>query len=214
MADLNCLLAGLVRILSPAILLIIWYKKTGARIFPAPVALGVCIPVFIFAGLIRSGFGDSATLAFYIKRGVLYGVFEEGAKFLALKLMFDYLYSCRDAVSYGIGHCAYEEFGAGISCLGLIGTGRAAPEIFWVNLWAAAEGAAFCIAVTVIIFYGIYTGRSRYTLPAAMMMHAVSNIVGHILFHTGAMIAVQTLTTAGVCVLAYFCWRKMRELEG
>ncbi len=209
-----CLMAGLVRLMFCPILLIILRKKTGVLIAPAFVAYGVCVPVFLSAYFIKMGFGDTIDLAYFIKRGMLYGIFEEGSKFIALKYLYDHFNSRWDSVSYAVGHSAYEDIGAGISCFALIGTDRAAPEIFWVNLWAAVEGTIFCIAVTVIIYYGIAFGRSNVTLPAAVIMHTVSNMAGNILKYSAAAIPVRTVFTSAVCVGAWFCWKKLRTMDG
>ena len=215
MTDFNCLTAGLVRLLVCPAALVFLRKKKGALIYPAFVAYGVCVPVFLSAYFIKMGFGDTIDLAYFIKRGMLYGIFEEGAKFIALKYLYDHFNSRFDSVSYAIGHGAYEEFGAGISCLALIGTDRAAPEIFRVNLWAGVEGLAFCAAMTVIIYYGIVSEKSRYTLPAAMILHTVSNMAGNILKYSAAVYPVRTCMTAAVCVGAWIlCWKKLRAMDG
>ena len=208
MTDINCLLAGLTQLLGPLLLLIFWHKKTGARILPAPAALAVCFPVFIVAGAIRSGFDRSDWLSFYLQQGLLYGIFEEGAKFLVLRYLLTSYDNRRDAVTYGIGHSAFEEFGAGMACLNLIGTGRAASDIFLVNLVSFIEGSAFCIAVTVIIFYGIQMNKSKLMLPLAMFLHFISNFIGGALI-TSASMVLSLLTTAGMCYAAYRCYKAL-----
>ena len=209
MTDINCLLAGLTRILCPVLLLIFWRKKTGARILPAIAALLVCFPVFIIAGAIRSGFDHSDWTAFHIQQGLLYGIFEEGSKFLVMRYLLTSYDHRRDAVTYGIGHGAFEEIGAGMACLNLIGTDRAAHDILWVNLFSAAEGTAFVIAVTVLIFYGIQTGRSRLMLPLAVLLHFISNFAGGALIMSVSVI-IRTLITAGTCYAAYRCWKALQ----
>ena len=208
MTDLNCLLAGLTRLLGPLLLLIFWHKKTGARIFPAPVALVVCFPVFIVAGAIRSGFDHSDWITFHIQQGLLYGIFEEGAKFLVLRYLLTNYDDRRDAVTYGIGHSAFEDIGAGFACFNLIGTGRADAEIFPVNLFSFIEGSAFVIAATVLIFYGIRMNKSRIMLPLAMFLHFISNFIGGALI-TSASMVLSLLTTAGMCYAAYRCYKAM-----
>ncbi|SDA16032.1 Putative membrane peptidase family [Ruminococcus sp. YE71] len=213
MKDLSCLLAGLIWLAEPTVLLYLWRRKTGALIYPAFIAFGVCIPVFMFAAAVRLGFEGEVSLGYFIKRGLLYGVLEEGAKFLALKFLSDRFGSRRDAVSYSIGHGAFEGLTAGLTCLGLIGTGRAAGDILPVNIWSAAEGAASCAALTIVIWYGIAAGRSRLTLPSVMLMHAVSNMAGHILQYTVWGIPVRTLLTAGECAAAVWCWKRLAPDE-
>ena len=208
MTDINCLLAGLTQLLGPLLLLIFWHKKTGARILPALVALAVCFPVFIVAGAIRSGFDHSDWISFHIQQGLLYGIFEEGAKFLVLRYLLTSYDDRRDAVTYGIGHGTFEEFGAGMACLNLIGTGRAASDIFLVNLVSFIEGSAFCIAVTVLIFYGIQMNKSKLMMPAAIFLHFISNFIGGALI-TSASMVLCLLTTAGICYAAYRCYKAL-----
>ena len=134
MTDISCLLAGLVRIAIPIIALIIWRKKTGAKIYPAIVALLVCFPVFMLGGAIRSGFSYTVPFHYYLQQALLFGILEEGSKFLILKFVLKSCDSRKDAVSYGIGHSAYEAFGGGIACLLLIGESNVSPDIFFFNL--------------------------------------------------------------------------------
>ena len=213
MTDINCLLAGLTRLLGPLLLLIFWHKKTDARIFPALIAFVVCFPVFIVAGAIRSGFDHSDWIAFHIQQGLLYGIFEEGAKFLVLRYLLTSYDDRRDAVTYGIGHNVFEEIGAGFACFNLMGTDKAAPTIFPVNIWMFAEGAAFVIATTVLIFYGIRMNKSKIMLPVAMLLHLISNFIGGALGEPYSAI-LCTLTTAGMCYAAYRCYKAMETQSG
>ena len=209
MKDISCFLVGLIALAGPTILVHLWHKKTGARYFPALAAFLVCFPVFIVAGFIRTGFSRSDMLSFYLQQGILYGIFEEGAKFLVLRYLLTSYDSRRDAVTYGIGHSAFETFGNGMTCLGLIGTGRAAPDLLPVNLWAYAEGTLFCIALTVLIFYGICTEKSRIMLPTAMFIHFIFNAGSAIIGKSILSISLRSLLTAGLCFAAYRCWNAM-----
>ena len=215
MTDLSCLLAGLTRLLLPLLLLLFWHRKTGARLYPAPVALIVCLPVFIIAGGIRSGFGQEDFVLFHLQTGLLYGIFEEGGKYLALRFLLESYDSRKDAVTYGLGHTMFEDIGAGLSCFGLIGSGTAAPDIFAVNLLTALFGAAGTVSLTVLILYGIRTGKSRLTLPAAMLLHAVGNSLNGIFsFSKVFRIVFGLLETVLTCWIAYRCWRALDEPDG
>ena len=210
MTDLNCLLAGLARLLVPVLLLIFWRKRSGARILPALAAFLVCLPVFTIAGLIRTGFAQGDLLSFCVKQGLLYGIFEEGSKFLAMRYLLTSYDNRRDAVSYGIGHGAFESFSGGIACINLIGTGKAAPDILPVNLFTAIEGEAFAIALTVLIFYGIQTGRTKLMLPIAIFLHFISNATTTLYsFSTPIVVIKSTILTAGICYAAYRCFVKL-----
>ena len=215
MLDISCLLAGLVRLLGPVAFLIIWHKKTGARFFPAPVAFAVCIPVFIVGGAIRTGFSHSDFYTYYILQGLLYGILEEGAKFLMLKYFLTAYSECKDAVTYNIGHSAFEASGGGIACLALIGSGRAASDILFVNTFTTVEEAFSCVAIGAIIYYGIYTGKSIVTMPAVIFLHAFSSFAGGILmFNTPVLAVVLTLLTAGKCYAGYRCWKAVKSDYG
>jgi uncharacterized membrane protein YhfC len=208
MTDLSCLLAGLTNLLGPLLLLIFWHKRTGARILPAPVALAVCFPVFFVAGAIRSGFDHSDHLSFYLQQALLYGIFEEGSKFAVLRWLLRSYDHRRDAVTYAIGHGSFESIGSGFACINLIGTGRAAADIFPVNLFGFIEGAAFCIGVTVLIFYGIQTNKSKIMLPLAVFLHFLGNLAGAVFIMPVSM-AIRLFLTAGICYAAYRCCKAM-----
>ncbi len=204
MADFNCILAGTIRLITPLILLILWHKKTDARLLPAPAALLICFPVFIIAGALRSGFDRSDFLAFYIQQGILYGIFEEGVKFLSFRYLLKSYDNRKDAVTYGIGHSAFESIGSAMACLNLIGTGRAASEIFIVNVGYAVEGAIFVIGLTILVFYGVYSDKSIVILPAAMFLHAFGNV-------THGIFVINLILLAGISYSAYRCWKAMRS---
>ena len=208
MTDLNCIAAGLIRLLSPVLLLIFWHKRTRARVLPAAVALAACFPVFIFGNFIRSGFARDS-LWFYVEQGLLFGVLEEGAKFLIMRFALTDYDDRRDAVTYGIGHSAYEEVGAGLTCFGLIGEGTAASTIVLSGLWTVIEGTASCAAACIMILYGIRMGKSGIMLPLAIGFHAVGSAVLGIFIEPVAVI-LASLLTAAQWVIAYRCWQAMK----
>ena len=208
MKDLNCVLAGLTRLFSPAVLVILWNKKTSAKFHPAIAAFLACFPIFIIASAIRYGFSREDMIAFYVRQGILFGIFEEGGKFLMLRYVLTSCKSRNDAVTYGIGHSAYELFGSGLACFGLIGTGNAISAIFPAAIWSVITGALWTVGLTVIIFYGIDNGKSRITLPAAMLLHALCNMSYGILIESAAF-AANLLLYAVIFVCAYICWKKM-----
>ena len=210
MLDMYCFLAGMANLCVPWILLILWRRRTGARLLPAPAAFLICFPVFFIGASIRSGFSRGDIYSYYIQQGLLFGILEEGAKYIAMRCIVTSCDSRRDAVSYGIGHSSYESFGAGLSCLGLIGTGRAASDIFLGNLWGVTTGAVICSAMTVIIFYGINTNRAKVILPAVMLVHAFLNASGGLFgFSRPIVILTDIIAGAGICFAAYRCWRAM-----
>lgn len=210
MDDFSCVLAGLVRILTPPLLVFLWHKKTGARIYPALIAFVVCFPAFIIGAMIRSGFQIESFVGRFLANGLLYGILEEGTKFLTMKFLLEEYDSREDAVTYGLAHGYQENFTAGLSCFGLIGTGNAASDIFGVNLWTAVCGALFAVSLTVLIFYGIRTDKSMLMLPIAILAHAFSNaFLGIFRFDTAIVIFGDGLLTVGVCYAAYRCWKNL-----
>lgn len=209
MTDLNCFLAGMVRLLTPLLLLIYWHKRTSARFMPALAALLACFPAFIIAGMIRSGF-DHSNLTFYLKQGILYGIFEEGTKFLVMRYLLTSYDSIKDAVTYGIGHSAFEAIGGGFACLNLIGTDRAAPDILFINVWTAFSGTLFAIPLTFIIFYGIRSGKPLPMLLTAMLFHTVGNAAtGLFMFSKPIVMLIDIITNTAECLIAYRCYKKL-----
>ena len=209
----DCIAAGLIRLLFPAAVLIFLRRRKNVPVFPAFISFGVCYPVFFLANIIRSGFDTSDPALFYIKQGVLYGIFEEGIKLAVIFYLSEHYDRKGFSVSCGIGHCAFEDVGAGFSCFALVGSDSIHPLIFWFNLWAAVEGIAFCTALAVLLYCGIRTGRIWRMLAAAVVLHALSNAVGGIFgFSDTIVIVLRTVITVAVCYAAYLCGRDEQVL--
>ena len=211
LTDISCFLAAIIGLFGPLALLVLWHKKTGARFYPAMIALPVCFPVFVTGAVIRSGFSQENLLRYFILQALLYGILEEGAKFLMLRFFLTEYDSPKDAASYGIGHTAYESFGAGIRCFGLIGTGNAAADILPMGIWSLIEGTASTVGVTVLILYGIRTDKSKIMLPAAILLHTAGNFTGALASFSGAAAVLRILLTAGTCFAAYRCRKAMED---
>ncbi len=122
--------------------------------------------------------GGGYPLCCYIMHGILFGILEEGTKYLMLRFFLTSYDRKENTLSYGIGHSAYEGFGSAISCLGLIGSGKAASDILSFQIMTVIDRTVFTISLTVLIFYGIKNGKSKVMLPAAMLLqvHSVSVI--------------------------------------
>lgn len=210
MKDLSCLLAGLINLCGPMIMLTFWSKKTGARSFPAVAAFLVCFPVFIMGNAIRSGFDHSNAIFFYIQQGLLFGVLEECTKYLMMRYALTSYDNRKDAVTYSIGHNAYEELGIGIRCLGLIGTGNAAPDILIFQALEVTISAVSGAAVAVIIFYGIQSEKYAVTLLTAILTHTVQNAAVGIFIEPVA-ILLRILIDAALCYVGYRCWRSLKS---
>ena len=61
MTDISCVLSGLTWLFGPAILLLLWRKRTGARVYPALIAFGLWhfrsgsaafLQVFLYIGIV------------------------------------------------------------------------------------------------------------------------------------------------------------------
>lgn len=209
MMNFSWMLAGLIRLLGPFLLLLIWHRKTGARCYPALIAYGVCLPVFIVGAAIRSGLSQEDIVSFCLQRGLLFGILEEGTKYLMMRFFLGSYDNRKDAVTYGIGHGAYESLASGLSCLGMIGSAQSGANIP-MSLWEFASGALSCIALTVMIFYGIQKGRAKIMLPAAILIHAVDNASVTLLSDSDGT-ALRAVTMIGAGCAAYFCWRSLRD---
>ena len=210
MRDISCLLAGLLNLCGPPFLVIFWHKRTGARFYPALIAFAVCLPVFFIGNALRSGFDRSSPIAFYIQQGLIFGILEETAKYLVLRYGLKDYDNRRDAVTYAIGHSSYENLGIGLTCLGLIGTGTAIPEIFFFQLWSFVVDTASAAAVGILIFYGIYRERAIVIMPTVILLHAIGNAsVG--IFIEPVAILISMLIAAGECFAAYRCWQVLRS---
>ena len=209
MKDISCLLAGLARLLGPIVIMLLWRKRTKARLLPAVVALALCFPVFMLANALRSGFDYSSSISFYIQQGLLYAVFEETAKYIAMRFILSDYDECKDAVTYSIGHGAYEDLGGGVSCFKLIGKGIAHPMIFPLNFWALFEGTISGAASCIMILYGIRTDKARIMLPLAIVFHAVSSVVMNVFIELAAVI-ISTLLTGIKVYIALRCREAMQ----
>lgn len=126
---------GILVILIPLVLLIAWKLKTRASLVPALVGM-IIFPVFgILLKLIPGYFlllADNPVsraitgniwLYSIIGGGLLAGVFEEGGRYVAFKLILKKYKTNRDAVSYGIGHGGFESAYVGLFALSYIAMG-------------------------------------------------------------------------------------------
>ena len=129
---LGALSEGILAVLFPIVLLIIWKLKTKAKLVPFWVGLLV-FPVF--ALLLEGGCAfvitliDKKTLGLlseplplYIFSAAMAGIFEETGRLVGMKTLMRKYKDKRDAVTYGIGH-------GGIESILLIG-GAAALTLF------------------------------------------------------------------------------------
>ena len=118
---------GILIILIPIILLIVWKKKSGAALKPAITGM-IIFPVFgVLLKLIPSYFlliadnplsraiNGNVWLYHLIGGGLLAGIFEEGGRFFAFKTILKNNTDKKDAISYGIGHGGIESIYLGFS---------------------------------------------------------------------------------------------------
>lgn len=111
---------GVLTILIPIILLIVWKKKTGAGLKPAITGM-IVFPLFGIAlkiipayflliadNPVSRALTSNLWLYSIIGGGLLAGIFEEGGRFIAFKTVLKNCNSRLDAISYGIGHGGFE----------------------------------------------------------------------------------------------------------
>ncbi len=123
---------GILVILIPVILLIVWKKKSGGSLKPAIVGM-VIFPVFgillkliptyfllIADNAVSRAFNSDIWLYSIVGGGLLAGIFEEGGRFFAFKLILKNSTSPKDAVSYGIGHGGFESAYLGINAFSYV----------------------------------------------------------------------------------------------
>lgn len=112
-------------VLFPVVLLIVWRKKTGAKLMPALFGV-ICFvlfalvletipkyPLFILENSVSS-YILSHTWAYVLAGTLLAGVFEETGRFILFSLMKKKYRDRTDSVMFGIGH-------GGIECILLFG---------------------------------------------------------------------------------------------
>ena len=122
---------GLLMMLLPVILMIVWKKKTHEKIL-VPVLVGAAT-WFLFAILLKLApayfllQADNALAKTisgnvwltYLVAGLLAGIFEETGRFLAFKFVLKNRRGRRTAVSYGVGHGGFESLYVGFQTLSL-----------------------------------------------------------------------------------------------
>ena len=122
---------GLLMILLPVILLIIWKKKSHEKLL-IPVLVGAAT-WFVFAILLKiapayfllqadnplaKAISGNVWLT-YLVAGLLAGIFEETGRFLAFKFVLKNRKERRTAISYGIGHGGFESAYIGFQTVAL-----------------------------------------------------------------------------------------------
>lgn len=118
--------AAVFSVVFPAALLIVWHKKTGAKLMPALFG-AICFvlfalvletipkyPLFIMENGV-SAYIASHTWAYVLAGTLLAGVFEETGRFVLFSLMKKKYRDRKDSVMFGIGH-------GGIECAIIFGT--------------------------------------------------------------------------------------------
>lgn len=110
--------------LLPAVLWIIWRRKTGASWIPLLAGLLGFLVIGAVRGMFRVIFlrdAQSVPMLYYTMQAVLAGVTEEGGKYLVMRYAIPQRDHYRDSISYGIGHSAVEHYAAGSGSLMLYG---------------------------------------------------------------------------------------------
>ncbi len=140
------IIQGILMIVLPVVLLVIWKIKTKESIIP--VIIGA-VTWFVFAIILKLApayfllYGDNPVAktisgnVWYtmILAGVLAGVFEETGRFLAFKFVLKNNTGRRTSLSYGIGHGGFESVYVGFqmiitAVMGILINGGMADQIF------------------------------------------------------------------------------------
>ncbi len=187
-------IAGLVTeavlvILIPIIALLVWKLKTKRSIKPALVGMLIW-PLFgIVLKLIPGYFlliadnplsrliNSDPWLYAVIGGGLLAGIFEEGGRFFAYKVMLRKYGHSRDAITYGIGHGGIESVYIGFSMLSLAAMGLMVNSMGMASLTAGMDAATQAAATAQL--EGIAAGG--FFTPAVLgTIERISAIVFHI----------------------------------
>lgn len=123
---------GILVITIPVILLIIWKKKTKVSLKPAVTGM-IVFPLFgillkaipgyfllMADNPVSRALNSNIWLYSIIGGGLLAGIFEEGGRFLAFKLVLKKYRSNKDAISYGIGHGGFESAYLGLAAFNYV----------------------------------------------------------------------------------------------
>ena len=180
---------GILVILIPVLLLVLWKKKTKAPLKPV-IAGMIIFPLFgIVLKLIPGYFllladnpvsraiNGNVWLYSIIGGGLLAGVFEEGGRFVAFKWILKKCNSNKEAISYGIGHGGFESAYLGISCFSylaigiMVNSGNAAMLTAGLDAAGTAQTAAIVETIAATPFY----------TPAVLgVIERISAIIFHI----------------------------------
>lgn len=128
------ILQGLLMMLLPVVLLIVWYRKTHENLIPMLIGAAVW---FVFAILLKlapaylllqadnpvaKAIGGNIWLTMLVS-GVLAGVFEETGRFIAFRFVLKKYDRRRSAITYGIGHGGFESGYVGFQILAIAALG-------------------------------------------------------------------------------------------
>lgn len=237
----------------PIVLLIIWRKKTGARMMPA---LAGAFTFFLFAYVLENllhnwVLGSDSALSSAILTQPLYyvlygcftaGIFEETGRFLSARFLLRNYNDRESAVTMGIGHggcemmllvglslASYLLVALSINAKGLSALTQDMPEEQVTDLYLSlasinsigAEEAIMAvveriiamilhISLSVIVFSSAKGGSPMYMYPAAILLHAVSNVPAA-MYQTGVLTSpwlTEALTLILVLPIAYLAYKR------
>ena len=205
------LLAALFAIVFPIVLLIVWKKKTGAKLLPFFVGAAVfflfaIILERLFLGLVQqspliANFLSSNVVGAAIFGGLMAGLFEETGRFLAFKTVLKKLPETKNAVTYGVGHGGLEILlllgqTYVLLLLALVTNGQGALSAYLPTAETLTLGfigfavlervfaMALHISLSIFVFVAARDAKKLWLYPLAIWLHAVVDALA-VFYQTG-----------------------------
>ena len=222
-------LRGLYVLLLPAVMFLIVRKRHGGRLYPVLVGIMAMALLSLPRALLR-GIAVAGSEDFLVKflAADLIGAFcEEIGRFLAMKYAMQSYDTLTDAYCYGIGHSFLEQMGTAFNQFGLFAEASALADGSVINperlsilarqdIGTVAEiccgetaSLMFHMVMSVLVFTAVRYGREKAILPAAVLIHAMTNFLS--LIGGDLSWLVDLLWCAGVCAAVYCVYMRMKQ---
>ena len=198
--------------LPPLVIWFFWKRKNSARVLPLVVGMGAYILLSLLRGVARIPvLNDSVKeipWLFYLLSAALSGVFEEVGRYIVFRFAMRNYDRWSDCVSYGIGHGAIE----------IILTHNLTDFTLFDDLittYDLVTGAAFSVAMSVLVFAGVHFAENKKGLFAAIALHTVIDFTLVLEYYGiasfGAVILIQLAFDILICYLAYRVFRRYKD---
>lgn len=198
--------------LPPLVIWFFWKRKNSARALPLVVGMGAYILLSLLRGVARipvlnDGVKEIPWL-FYLLSAALSGVFEEVGRYVVFFFVMRNYDRWSDCVSYGIGHGAIE----------IILTHNLTDFTLFDDLittYDLVTGAAFSVAMSVLVFAGVHYAENKKGLFAAIALHTVIDFTLVLEYYGiasfGVVILIQLAFDILICYLAYRVFRRYKD---